>query len=141
MKSILDIGRTLEYLETLGVCVATFGSTRQFPAFFTRDSGHLSACNVTDCTQAAQLIHTTFSLGLNNGESIKELDAGLPYDLAYPLFSECSELGYYTKLVMVATWGLILTSVYTWARNSTKQGLSKTGLCSVQGVIERRGGN
>ena len=70
VKSILDIGRTLEYLETLGVCVATFGSTSQFPAFFTRDSGHVSACNVEDCSEAAQLIHTTFSLGLGNGGSI-----------------------------------------------------------------------
>lgn len=34
MKSILDIGRTLEFLETQGVPVVTFGSTDEFPAFF-----------------------------------------------------------------------------------------------------------
>ncbi|KAJ8321969.1 hypothetical protein KUTeg_000440 [Tegillarca granosa] len=34
IKSILDIGRTLEYLETEGVCVATFGPNKDFPAFF-----------------------------------------------------------------------------------------------------------
>jgi pseudouridine-5'-phosphate glycosidase len=39
VKSILDIGRTLEFLETQGVTVATFGSTTDFPAFFTRTSG------------------------------------------------------------------------------------------------------
>ena len=39
-KSILDIGRTLEVLETQGVCVATFGEEEDFPAFFTRKSGH-----------------------------------------------------------------------------------------------------
>jgi pseudouridine-5'-phosphate glycosidase len=38
VKSILDIGLTLEYLETHGVPVISVGQ-RGFPAFFTRDSG------------------------------------------------------------------------------------------------------
>ncbi|CAB1322718.1 unnamed protein product [Coregonus sp. 'balchen'] len=38
VKSILDIGRTLEYLETQGVCVATFGTSKNFPAFFSPQS-------------------------------------------------------------------------------------------------------
>ncbi|XP_048139745.1 pseudouridine-5'-phosphate glycosidase [Rhodamnia argentea] len=38
VKSILDIPRTLEYLETQGVCVATY-ATNDFPAFFTERSG------------------------------------------------------------------------------------------------------
>ncbi|XP_029125710.1 uncharacterized protein LOC109791429 isoform X2 [Cajanus cajan] len=38
VKSILDIPRTLEYLETLGVCVAAY-KTNEFPAFFTESSG------------------------------------------------------------------------------------------------------
>ncbi len=41
VKSILDIGRTLEYLETLGVPVITYGSD-QFPAFYSRESGFAS---------------------------------------------------------------------------------------------------
>ena len=39
VKSILDIGRTLEFLETQGVCVATLGPSNAFPAFYTADSG------------------------------------------------------------------------------------------------------
>ena len=39
MKSILDIGLTLETLETLGVPVVANG-TDEFPAFFSRVSGH-----------------------------------------------------------------------------------------------------
>jgi len=39
VKSILDIGRTLEFLETQGVTVATYGKTPDFPAFYTRTSG------------------------------------------------------------------------------------------------------
>ncbi|KAK6122780.1 hypothetical protein DH2020_043478 [Rehmannia glutinosa] len=38
VKSILDISRTLEYLETQGVCVAAY-QTSEFPAFFTQKSG------------------------------------------------------------------------------------------------------
>jgi pseudouridine-5'-phosphate glycosidase len=37
-KSILDIPRTLEYLETLGVPVFSYGA-REFPAFYVRSSG------------------------------------------------------------------------------------------------------
>ena len=37
-KSILDLGRTLEYLETLAVPVIGF-KTEQFPAFYSRTSG------------------------------------------------------------------------------------------------------
>jgi pseudouridine-5'-phosphate glycosidase len=38
VKSILDIPRTLEYLETQGVPVIGYG-TMKFPEFFTSDSG------------------------------------------------------------------------------------------------------
>nr|CAB3478378.1 unnamed protein product [Digitaria exilis] len=38
VKSILDIPRTLEYLETQGVTVAAY-RTNEFPAFFTEISG------------------------------------------------------------------------------------------------------
>jgi pseudouridylate synthase len=38
VKSILDIPKTLEYLETMGVPVVSFGQDA-FPDFFTPDSG------------------------------------------------------------------------------------------------------
>lgn len=42
IKSVLDIPRTLEYLETLGVPTAAY-RTDHFPAFFLRDSGRIVA--------------------------------------------------------------------------------------------------
>nr|KAJ3421536.1 hypothetical protein HK105_003194 [Polyrhizophydium stewartii] len=39
VKSILDIGRTLEYLETQGVTVVSYGDSDEFPSFYTRQSG------------------------------------------------------------------------------------------------------
>jgi pseudouridine-5'-phosphate glycosidase len=54
-KSILDLGRTLEVLETNGVPVAGF-RTGHFPAFYTQKSGHPVAIRVDTATEAADLI-------------------------------------------------------------------------------------
>ena len=57
VKSILDIGRTLEYLETEGVTIASFGSdSRDFPAFFSAKSGFQAPYNVTSAREAARVI-------------------------------------------------------------------------------------
>jgi len=65
-KSVLDIGRTLEFLETQGVCVAAYGAD-EFPAFFTPSSGFRAPCRV-DCPEdAARLMYASLQVGLNNG--------------------------------------------------------------------------
>uniref|UniRef100_A0A803W8E5 Carbohydrate kinase PfkB domain-containing protein n=1 Tax=Ficedula albicollis TaxID=59894 RepID=A0A803W8E5_FICAL len=66
-KSVLDIGRTLEYLETQGVCVAAFGESREFPAFFSRQSGFQAPYHVRDEEEAAKLIDSALGLGLSTG--------------------------------------------------------------------------
>lgn len=70
-KSFLDIPRTLEYLETQGVAVATFADGRdgavEFPAFFSRDSGVKSPAVVRDASEAARVIHAHSALGLQSG--------------------------------------------------------------------------
>nr|XP_025975607.1 pseudouridine-metabolizing bifunctional protein C1861.05-like isoform X2 [Dromaius novaehollandiae] len=67
VKSILDIGRTLEYLETQGVCVAAFGESREFPAFFSCQSGFRAPYHVHNEEEAAELIASTLGLGLSSG--------------------------------------------------------------------------
>lgn len=67
VKSILDIGHTLEYLETQGVCVASFGGSHQFPAFFSPNSGFQAPFTVKDDKEAAQLIASALLLGLGSG--------------------------------------------------------------------------
>ncbi|XP_051976137.1 uncharacterized protein zgc:136858 [Xyrauchen texanus] len=67
VKSILDIGRTLEFLETQGVCVATYGDSKCFPAFFSQQSGFTSPYHVSSPQEAADLISITLSLGLQSG--------------------------------------------------------------------------
>ncbi|KAL5251650.1 hypothetical protein ACHWQZ_G017128 [Mnemiopsis leidyi] len=67
VKSILDIAKTLEYLETQGVTVATLGKTRDFPAFFTAKSGLLSHTNVESAKDAAEMILVNRTLNLGSG--------------------------------------------------------------------------
>lgn len=66
VKSILDIGATLEYLETSGVPVITFG-TNEFPAFYSRGSGFTSECRVDDALRIAEMIRIKYELGLRGG--------------------------------------------------------------------------
>ncbi|KAF9535420.1 indigoidine synthase A-like protein [Crepidotus variabilis] len=70
VKSILDIKRTLEYLETLGVPVISYSKTKEFPAFFSRHSGHNVPWNMDDPLTAAKLLYTQNQLGLQNGALI-----------------------------------------------------------------------
>lgn len=67
IKSILDIGRTLEYLETQGVCVCAFGESSDFPAFYTARSGFAAPLRVGDAQQAARVLHAARRLDLASG--------------------------------------------------------------------------
>jgi len=66
VKSILDIGLTLEYLETHGVPVVSVGQAA-FPAFFTRDSGFSADFQLDTPEQQARFIRTKWQLGLEGG--------------------------------------------------------------------------
>ncbi|XP_077561305.1 pseudouridine-5'-phosphate glycosidase-like isoform X1 [Haemaphysalis longicornis] len=65
VKSLLDIGRSLELLETEGVCVAAFGESQEFPAFFTAHSGHRAPWRVSDASEAAAMIASRNALHLD----------------------------------------------------------------------------
>src|ERR1700720_2273232 len=65
-KVILDLPRTLEMLETLGVPLIGYG-TREFPAFYARESGLALDAHVDTPLDAARLIAMHRSLGLTSG--------------------------------------------------------------------------
>ncbi len=62
-KSILDIGKTLEVLETKGVPVIGYKSEK-FPAFYLRDSGFFVAHNFDNIKQIAQMLQTQWRLNM-----------------------------------------------------------------------------
>jgi pseudouridine-5'-phosphate glycosidase len=65
-KSILDLGLTLEYLETKGVPVIGY-QTIQLPAFYTRESDFKVNYQMDSPTQIANMIHCKWSMGLTGG--------------------------------------------------------------------------
>ncbi|MFC4931703.1 pseudouridine-5'-phosphate glycosidase [Massilia sp. GCM10023247] len=66
VKSILDIGLTLEYLETQGVPVISVGQPG-FPAFFTRESGFKADFQLDAASDQANFIRTKWQLGMAGG--------------------------------------------------------------------------
>jgi pseudouridine-5'-phosphate glycosidase len=66
VKSILDIGLTLERLETLGVPVVVHGSD-EYPSFYSRSSGHPAPMRVDSPAQVAAMMRAKWELGLAGG--------------------------------------------------------------------------
>ena len=65
-KSILDIGLTLEYLETQGVPVIGYG-TDELPAFYTSRSGFAVDYRVDSPQETAEALKAKWDLGLEGG--------------------------------------------------------------------------
>ena len=78
IKSILDIPRTLEYLETQGVPVIGY-KTEEFPAFYTPSSGSLVQSRLDTPEEIAHCMKIKWKLGLEGGivigNPVQEQDA------------------------------------------------------------------
>jgi pseudouridylate synthase len=64
IKSILDIGLTLEYLETKGIPVVTIGQD-EFPGFYSIKSGFTSPLRLDEVEEIAVMIKTKWQLGMS----------------------------------------------------------------------------
>ena len=98
-KSILDIGLTLEYLETHGVPVLGFG-TEEMPAFYTRKSGFNVDYKVDSPEDLAKFFNTHLELGLRGGVLVTNPipeEYAMDPDIINPAISqavdECVKLG------------------------------------------------
>lgn len=81
-KSILDIARTLEMLETLRVPVVGFG-TNEFPAFYSEKSGHQVSLRLNAAKDIGNLLRTHLIMG-DTGVLIANpipKDEEIPFDL------------------------------------------------------------
>jgi len=68
-KSILDIGLTLEALETLSVPVVAY-RTSEFPAFFSRSSGHEAPMRADTAEEIAAVMAAKWNLGIAGGVAV-----------------------------------------------------------------------
>ncbi|HEX9906121.1 MAG TPA: pseudouridine-5'-phosphate glycosidase [Propylenella sp.] len=93
-KSILDIPRTLELLETLGVPVLGYG-TDEFPAFFARSSGHRLDHRADTPGEVAEVIRLHRQLQLPSGvlvaNPIPEADALPAAEIEARIAAACRE--------------------------------------------------
>lgn len=93
-KAILDIGLTLEVLETFGVPVVGY-QTDAFPAFYTRDSGHKVTVRVGSPDEAARLARIKWELGLHGGVLLANpipVEAELPKEMIDAAIESALEL-------------------------------------------------
>ncbi len=98
-KSLLDIGLTLEYLETRGVEVLGL-NTDDFPAFYCRKSGFKVDYNVPSEETVAEIMKTKWDLGLRGGLVVAnpipaewELDFDEMEAVIVKAVNECNERG------------------------------------------------
>ena len=102
-KSILDLGLTLEYLETKGVPVIGYG-TEELPAFYTRRSGFGVDYRVDSPQELAKTFRVSKDLGLRGGMLVTN---PIPQEYAMPLetinaaidqaIAECNAKGIHGK--------------------------------------------
>lgn len=102
-KSILDIGLTLECLETRGVAVVGY-QTDDMPAFYTRKSGYKVDFRLDTPKEIAEAFHSKCALGLQSGMLIAN---PIPeeYSMDFDYISqnineaivECNKLGIHGK--------------------------------------------
>ena len=98
-KSILDLGLTLEYLETKGVPVIGFG-TNELPAFYTRQSGFGVDYRIDTAQELAKAFRVQNELGFKGGMLVTN---PIPEEFSMPLetinaaidqaIAECNEKG------------------------------------------------
>ena len=98
-KSILDLGLTLEYLETKGVPVIGYG-TDELPAFYTRKSGFGVDYRVDSPAELAEMFRAQLELGMKGGMLVTNpipeeysMDKAVIDAAIEQALKECSEQG------------------------------------------------
>jgi pseudouridine-5'-phosphate glycosidase len=77
-KSVLDLGKTVETLETLGVPVLGYG-TDEFPAFYARRSGFRLGVRVSSAAEVANIAAAHWSTGMKSAVLVT---VPCPFDFA-----------------------------------------------------------
>jgi pseudouridylate synthase len=136
VKSILDIGLTLETLETLEVPVVAYG-TDDFPAFFSRASGHEAPMRLDTPAEVAALMAAKWRLGLAGGVAIvnpiptqDEIPAEEIGDIIEQALTEMEEQGVHGKdatpfllgRIVEITHGASLTANIALVNNNARLG-------------------
>ena len=134
-KAFLDLPKTLEYLETQGVAVATFSDGRDgpvdFPAFWTRESGVPSPKTIRSEAEAAAIIHAHHSLGLQSG-----LHFANPIPEPHSLPKEVMEAAIYEALEHAHVAGAVGAAATPYILNKIKEVTGSRTVASNRALVE-----
>ena len=112
-KAILDIPKTLEVLETLGVPVITFGQT-SLPAFWSSDSPFASPLSLDDPASIAKSHEIRKRLGLSGGQlianPIPKADQ-IPFETIEPIVIEAVKLANEKNIIAKDLTPFILSKI------------------------------
>ena len=112
-KAILDIPKTLEVLETLGVPVITFGQT-SLPAFWSSDSPFASPLSLYDPSSIAKSHEIRKRLGLSGGQlianPISKVDQ-IPFETIEPIVIEAVKLANEKNIIAKDLTPFILSKI------------------------------
>lgn len=89
-KAFLDLPRTLEFLDTIGVPVLGF-RTNEFPAFYSRSSGVAVPHRVESAEEIAAIVNGARDLGYGGGFIVANpipIEAEIPADEIEPMIGQ-----------------------------------------------------
>lgn len=133
-KAILDLPRTLEYLETKGVPVVGY-QCDYLPAFYTRSSEYKLQCRLDTPLEIAEMLYAKWDLGMNGGVLItnpipqeNSLDEKVMNDAIDKAMKQMNELGikgkdttpFLLKTIVEITQGKSLESNISLVYNNCK---------------------
>lgn len=136
VKSILDIGLTLEAMETLSIPVVGF-RTDEFPSFYSRSSGHEVPMRADSPEELASIMATQWDLGITSGFDIAnpipkadEIPAGRISGIITQALADMDRLGitgkdttpYLLGRVVELTGGASLTANIALVKNNALLG-------------------
>ena len=107
-KIILDLGLTMEYLETMGVTVVGYG-TDKLPGFYVRETQWNVDCRADSPVDIANILRSRWSLGLDGGVLITN-----PVDKSLSLAQEEVEIIIEKSLHEMMTEGITGKAITPW---------------------------
>ena len=112
-KAILDIPKTLEVLETLGVPVITFGQAK-LPAFWSSDSPFASPLSLDDAYSIAKSHKIRENLGIPGGQLIANpipKEDQIPFEIIEPIVIEAVKQANQSNIIAKEVTPFILSKI------------------------------
>jgi pseudouridylate synthase len=120
-KAILDIPKTLEVLETLGVCTVVYRSD-EFPAFWSRQSGIPAPLRCDDPADVAAIFRCAREIGIENGLVVAnpiDPESEIPYDAMTAIIDRALAAAHDTHIGGKALTPWLLDRVFTLSQGRT----------------------